>query len=261
VTLVLTQVSKHGIAMAADSAVSDARGRALVGVQKLLPAYQVNGGLSVWGRGTVGDTPADEWLAVFIEREIAAGISLWQAGASLAEKLNDAFGGVIQQRMGVHVGGFEQVGAVRGPAFYHVHNGHYHVGIVAGKFQEIPDEDPPIREFRCHPDHLMVRSADQLPRLIRNGDFWVFSLLSEQVSRLLDDVKGATGFDFPYPADLATQGEYLRFWISTIKEIYRLSSARVRVLPQPATAGDASIGGPVTVLTISEVGIESFYAR
>ena len=70
-----------------------------------------------------------------------------------------------------------------------------------------------------------------------------------------------TSLNFPYPPSLASRGEYLRFWIETIVGIYRLSNARQRILPQPATAGDASIGGPITILTISKSGIESFYTK
>jgi hypothetical protein len=75
------------------------------------------------------------------------------------------------------------------------------------------------------------------------------------------NLQKTTGLSFPYPESLESRGEYLRFWIKTITEIYRLSNARRRVLPQPVTSGDASIGGPVTVLTISKEGITSFYTR
>jgi hypothetical protein len=258
-TLVLTHVSERGVAMAADSAISDKRGRALVGVQKLLPAYLVGAGLALWGHGHVNGTLADEWLARFIASEISEGMQLWQVAHRLADGLNDGFGRVIDHRMGVHVGGFDEAEGIRGPAFYHVHNGHYSLELRAGDVIEVPGEDPPIREFRGHPDHPLVRKGAD--RYIRNGDFSTFSLLFDRLHPMLAGLKAMTGLSFPYPEGLATQGEYLRFWIHATKEVYRLSNARPRILPQPATAGDASIGGPITVLTISDCGIESFYTR
>lgn len=89
----------------------------------------------------------------------------------------------------------------------------------------------------------------------------MFMYLYESTEPLFEGLRNLVGLKFPYPSGLETRGEYLRFWINTIKEIYRLSNARTRVLPQPATVGDASIGGPVTVLTISETGIEDFYSK
>ena len=89
----------------------------------------------------------------------------------------------------------------------------------------------------------------------------IFAFLYEQMNPLFDRIREATGLAFPYPPSLQARGEYLRFWVKTLIEIYRLSNHRRRILPQPATAGDASIGGPVTVLTISESGIKSFYTR
>jgi hypothetical protein len=126
----------------------------------------------------------------------------------------------------------------------------------------VPQEDPPIRELRVHDDRPpAIYTGNNFPRPTRNGDFSIFSILYDQLYPILDDIQSMTGLRFPYPPSLAARGEYLRFWINVAREIYRLSNFRVRVLPQPDTAGDASIGGPVTILTISDSGIESFYTR
>lgn len=257
-TLVLTEVSIHGVAMAADSAVTfRPSGRVYIGAQKLLPVYEMDAGLSIWGEGVIGDKPADEWLQDFIKNDVVSGTSLWDMANELAEQLNEAFGCVLSERMGIHVGGFDEKNGIRGPAFYHIHNGNYEVELRGGKIMEIPCEHPPIREFRAHPD----RPPGGGYGITRNGDFAVFAFLYGEMSPLLDSIRKATGLVFPYPPSLEARGEYLRFWIKTLIEIYRLSNYRRRVLPQPATAGDASIGGPVTVMTISESGIESFYTR
>lgn len=260
-TLILTEISNFGIAMAADSAVTFSRRRVYVGAQKLLPVRTINAGVSIWGRGSIGNKPADEWMQNFINNEVDKQMKLWDMASLLADELNQAFCGVIDDRMGIHVAGFDEKNGIRGPAFYHVHNGHYHIEFVNGKIDIVPEEYPPIREFRAHEDHPPKKLNENYFYIIRNGDFSIFSILFDKVSPLLSNLYSMAGLIFPYPENLSARGEYLRFWIKTISEIYRLSNARLRILPQPEYSGDASIGGPVTVLTISDKGIESFYTR
>jgi len=260
-TLVLSEVSSFVVAMAADSAVTFSNGRVYIGAQKLLPVYKLNAGISTWGLGNIGRIDSDVWLAKFIENDVTSSMSLWNMANKLAEKLNKDFGGIIPERMGVHVAGFDEKNGFRGPAFYHVHNGHYHVQYRNGKIEIVPDEYPPIREFRAHEDCPPTIYPIKKVHLTRNGDFAVFAILYEIINPLFNNIQKMTSLNFPYPPSLASRGEYLRFWIETIVGIYRLSNARQRILPQPATAGDASIGGPITILTISKSGIESFYTK
>jgi hypothetical protein len=260
-TLLLTDVSKLGVAMAADSAVTFGSGRVYVGAQKLLPAYSIDAGLSVWGRGDVAGTDADEWLGRFIGSSIDPGASLWEVATLLADRLNHDFGGVIHERMGVHVAGFDQRDGTRGPAFYHVHNGHYKVRFSGGRIVEVPGEQPPIREFRAHDDRPPRVYTDDDLHLTSNGDFGILAYLLLKMQPILGDVTSIAGLAFPYPRTLTTRGEYLRFWIHVVKEVYRLSDARPGAPIQPPTVGDASIGGPISVLTISDSGIQHFYAK
>ena len=265
-TLVLSELSSFGVAMAADSAVTfenkrNNSSRVYIGAQKLLPVYKLNAGIAVWGLGRINNTDSDVWLQKFIKNEVKPNMGLWNMANKLAEKLNEAFDRIISERMGVHVAGFDTKNGIKGPAFYHVHNGHYHVAYRNGKIENVPEENPAIREFRAHEDRPPATYQRNNFPLTRNGDFAVFALLHKEINPLLNNIESMTGLKFPYPSNLATRGEYLRFWINTIVGIYRLSSARKRILTEPATAGDASIGGPITVLTISKSGIESFYTK
>jgi len=266
-TLVLTEVSAFGVAMAADSSVRTRYGsieypryRILTGYQKLQPVYQIHAGISCWGKATVNNEDTDVWLARFIDEHVSADMSLWHMAEVLAERLNHAFGGPIVDRMGFHVAGFDKKDGLSGPAFYHVHNGHYKVALINNRLEEIPQETPPIREFRAHEDHPpRVYNNHDFPRPTRNGDFPYFAYLYDATLPLFDGL-GRAGLLFPHPNNLASRGEYLRFWIDTLKKIYRLSNLRERIVPQPDMAGDASIGGPISVLTISHAGIASFYS-
>jgi hypothetical protein len=80
-TLVLTEISKFGIAMAADSAVTcddplpNGRvvNRVLTGVKKLQVIPKIHAGISVWGEGDIEfedkSYPTDIWLEYFIENK------------------------------------------------------------------------------------------------------------------------------------------------------------------------------------------------
>lgn len=261
-TLVLSEVSKLGVAMAADSAVTFGNERVYVGAQKLLPVYKINAGISIWGNGVVNNVDADVWLQNFIENYVKEDMSLWAMAELLAKKLNDAFNNKpISGRMGFHVAGFDEKNGIRGPAFYHVHNGHYHIEYKNGQVTDVPDENPSIREFRAHDDRSPMIYSQNDFYVTRNGDFSIFAFLHQTFGDSFRMINQMTGLNFPSPLNLEIRGEYLRFWIRTISEIYRLSNARNRILPQAATAGDAGIGGPVSVLTISSSGIDSFYTK
>ena len=80
-TLLLTDVSKFAVAMAADSPVTFSSRPVYIGAHRLLPVYSIDAGLSVWGRGDVAGTEADEWLERFIESDVRAGGSLWGRGS------------------------------------------------------------------------------------------------------------------------------------------------------------------------------------
>jgi hypothetical protein len=261
-TLVMTEVSTYGVAMAADSAVTFPDGRVYVGAQKLLPVPQINAGLSIWGRGDVNGTAVDTWLQDFVQNDVTREMTLLNMAETLVVKLNNEFDGPINDRMGIHVGGFDEKNSVRGPAFYHIHNGHFHFEFGNGNITEVPEEDPPIRELRVHEDRPpQIYHGDNFPKPTRNGDFSIFGILYDKLNPILKDIQNLTGFSFPFPPSLASRGEKLRFWINIARELYRLSNFRLRVLPQPATAGDAGIGGPISVLTISSDGIQSFYTK
>lgn len=260
-SLVLTEVSSFGVAMAADSAVTFPNGRVFVGLQKLLPVQSINAGLACWGGGEVGNIDTDIWLQNFIDNEVTNSMRLWDMACKLAEKLNESCGGVISERMGIHVGGYDEENGIRGPAFYHVHNGHYQVALRNGQVEDIAQEDPPIREFRAHKDRPpRIYNLNDEPRLTRNGDFGIFAILIDNLLPLLRNINQMAGFEFPHPLNLPTRGEYLRFLINMIKEMYRLSNYHTRMVSEPFMAGAAHIGGPVTVLTISSNGMDSFYS-
>ena len=102
-TLVLTQLSRHGIAMAADSAVTSnvplpgggTTHRVLHGVQKLQMVMHIEAGISCWGMGMINGTPTDIWIRDFIQRYQATTPDLQIFTATLADELNNIFHPVL----------------------------------------------------------------------------------------------------------------------------------------------------------------------
>jgi hypothetical protein len=98
-TLVMTEVSSYGVAMAADSAVTFPNGRVYVGAQKLLPVPQINAGLSLWGRGSVNGEDADTWLQNFIQHDVQSEMSLLNMAETLVEKQKQS-DAIVHERPG-----------------------------------------------------------------------------------------------------------------------------------------------------------------
>lgn len=131
-SLVLTELSVAGIAMAADSAISFIEGGHLKTVnrqmwRKLLRVPRIKAGISYWGSiGLISQGRFDEWLEV----KISGGEykDLRSFSDFLAAELNKAAGNKLirsDAAAGVHVAGIQvwSDGVAR-PTFYHVHNGH-----------------------------------------------------------------------------------------------------------------------------------------
>nr|WAH99905.1 MAG: hypothetical protein OI716_00660 [Candidatus Methanoperedens sp.]WAI00059.1 MAG: hypothetical protein OI720_00505 [Candidatus Methanoperedens sp.] len=265
-TLVITELSILGVAMVADTAVT-IEDRPYIGFQKLFKVPLINAGLSIWGDDLADirpDVDADIWLQDFIDNHVTKDMSLWNMAEKLAKKLNDTIGKRFikeNKRMGIHVAGFDIKNGLRGPALYHVHNGHYQVGYGNGEIITIPNESPPIREFRAHDDcnPKIYNKGEYTKR--RNGDFAVYAYLNVDFKTIFENLQKETNFIFPYPSTLEIRGEYLRFWVNTVKDIFRLSNLGIYRLSRrpPPMIDYTHIGGPVTVLTISEQGIKDYY--
>ena len=141
-TLVITEVSKVGIAMAADSAISygfDTQGRPIERQQKhwekLVRVPAIKAAVSYWG--VIGRVHRQ--FNLWLKRVIDDG---WQRGNYndletfadyLADVMNKACGGKPLSKdeyVGIHVAGYSNWSdGEKRPVFYHVHNGHLHIEI------------------------------------------------------------------------------------------------------------------------------------
>ncbi len=247
-TLVLTELSPFGIAMAADSAVTvtvQKSGYSYVqaqGAKKLQIIPTLQAGVSCWGMGSIGDKPTDHWLADFIRAN--SGLSdLGSFAKALATTLQSTIGPSPgkQARLGFHVAGFELYGGKPVPSFYHVHDGPSttlqtrEIGVDPSRFNA--NHDIPPAEF-------LKLVAGESSWMTRNGDYHLYAQLFALLGAFFQGV-GQLGIKIPNSQNLNERAEYLVFQIRTISDLYRMSN----LVP--------GIGGPISYLTISPAGIQS----
>ncbi|MBA7503150.1 hypothetical protein ES706_01758 [subsurface metagenome] len=252
-TLVLTEISRYGIVMGADSAVTcetqlptgERVPRVLIGVQKLFSVPYLKAGVSCWGYGQIGDIETDVWLNDFIWRLEGQVGTLQEFARRLRDELRAIIGpGSGQGECGFHLAGFVEEQGPLVPDFWHIHN---------GPSEYFRDIDATI--FNANHDLAVARAQGRYdpsnPNMIyitRNGDYRFYAVWWEAFEKVIDNFLRAQGIQVPKPS-LQGRIEYVRFQIRSISEIYKMSTR----LP--------SIGGEISTLAIETSGIHSFDRR
>lgn len=251
-TLVLTELSKFGIAMAADSAMTygtDVK-RTLNGVQKLQIIPKLNTGIACWGEGEINGIETDIWLDKFIKDRKKEYNSIDEFALLLqkqlreyideidATKLNFMFGTI-----GFHLAGFVEYQNEQVPTFYHIHNGrslaleHRYIKINPNIVNANHDLPPNIVK-----EHLRKGTNP----VTRNGEIEIYALIFDQLDDFFKLINKNTPIKIPYSLTLEDRVDWLKFQIKTISGLYELSNI------------GPTIGGEISTLTISSNGIQSF---
>jgi hypothetical protein len=247
-TLVLTELSSLGIAMAADSAVTRTNNQTGLSyaipnaAQKLQVVPHLNAGISCWGLGTIAGIPTDRWLSNFINSNTSL-TTLQGFANELARQLNaqvphNASG---NNRLGFHLAAFEDYNRAPTPSFYHIHDGPSTTlqqrGITVNPNQFNANHDIPPQIFQ----QIVSAGGD---RITRNGDYKLYAGMFSLLENFFQQLK-PLGILIPCSQNLVDRAEYLVFQIRTMSEIYRLSN----LVP--------GIGGGIHYLTINQTGIHS----
>jgi hypothetical protein len=124
-TLVVSDLSRHGIIMLGDSAVvSVSRGIARSAPEKANKVHyfqKANIGAAIWGIRSIGDDNSDQLLRELVQTHDSADLSLETCGQLLADTLNAALdqAGVSgkDREGGIHLGGY----VLGYPKLWHVH--------------------------------------------------------------------------------------------------------------------------------------------
>jgi hypothetical protein len=251
-TLILTEISHLGIAMATDSAVTftvDVSGASWAvpsAAKKLQIIPSLNAGISCWGLGQVGTTKTDVWLADFIRRHDRSA-SIETLARSLASELNSMLGPNSDGKptAGFHVAGFLHDDLGEAASLFHVHDG----PSTALAAQGITI-DPHV--FNANHDIPPARTRAAVSQgqtiILRNGDYHLYAQLFQKLEELFTSLR-PLGISIPHSRHLLDRVEYLVFQIRTVAEIYRQSNLV------------DSIGGAIPFLAISQAGIHTHGVR
>jgi len=264
-TLVLTELSTVGIAMAADSAITkfSPQGKIIEvdqqGWVKLVRAPSIRAGVSYWGFvGSVTQVQFDMWLKRVIDRED------YEDLPSLAQRLADALNEAAGQEpldeghdVGIHVAGYHQwQDGISRPFFFHVHNGHGHF-VVNEKREDnrLVAVHPkwvsePRKLFEKHQDFPWANmSVEENVAMLengyttRNGAFFIYAVIWCHMEHALHYINLIPDVSLPRdPADLNSRKGFLHTILGMMIRLYRCSN-QSRI-----------VGGTVTSLGIGQNG-------
>ena len=274
-TLILTELSSLGIAMAADSAMTiDVRkpdgtigDKVYYGAQKLFIVPKLRAGIAYWGCWVYLPQPDSDWnsdkesqdlMELWLPQFLQSNKDQYNSIAELAQLLETE----LRRRVpkinvedyplgdgGIHLAGYESLNGQRLPTFWHIHN---------GKSQALPmksldpaivnanNDIPPTEEYF---KIIQLFEALGRPLTIRNGDIdayvALYDLLFTEKSEFPKIIK-TIGYTFPHVTTLEDKAKFLKFQIQTVEGIYKFSKE------------GRGIGGPITILTISPSEIISY---
>jgi hypothetical protein len=244
-TLILTEVSELGIAMAADSLISkmDDKGK-IVGYahwRKLLKVRRIKAAISYWGSvGSIGKKIRfDDWL----EKKIEGGkyTDLSSLADYLAAEMNHAARDQPlsnDKQAGIHVAGIQRWndGVLR-PTLYHVHNGDSQPVLRLGQNGtiEIFPNSSPRELFTKHNDFsdgnpdrnglIELLKTGGKSVYLRNGDFVPFHIISEGLDTIFQNLHKIPEISAHQKSQtLGKRIGYLKSVIGISTSIYKLSS-------------------------------------
>ncbi len=260
-TLVVCEASKFGIAMAADSAITQTFHQSLkltsgcpvppnvmIGAQKLVPIRSINAAVAVWGFGAVGmpkqfnkpevNIPIDQFLIDF-SNTVSDKETLEDVGNRLAvlieERLSDKDHG------GIHICGYARENGIEFPALYHIHSRPLQL-----------HRDYPFQEGWTVSKWLEILQnlKDDAFFQICNGAYEPYKHLNAHLYTMMQSLKTEYNFVCPeltrFSSPLEARGRFLKLSVEIICEFYSMSN-RIE-----------SIARPVSWITISPEGIQHF---
>jgi hypothetical protein len=195
-TLVVSDISKHGIVMVGDSAVTkrQAGGKSVsADAVKVQYSAKANVGFAIWGKAAMSSTRFDYWLRDFITNEIGESDAIEGIGAKLADQINSDLSKMGRPWSalvrGVHLAGYRD----GEPVLFHVHCGH----------QGEPSHE--LRLYHDYPDDQKI-SAKEFDAILksgyvhlRNGYHPHFAVLFNSLFPYTAQLREIANIQFPYP--------------------------------------------------------------
>jgi hypothetical protein len=194
-TLVVSDISKHGIVMVGDSAITQIQnGRKEVrsGCAKIHYSSAANIGFATWGNAGVGKIKMDTWISEFIQTSIKQGEDLDEVATKIKNQLNPILSssGLTWKQLhrGIHIAGYKN-GL---PCLYHIHCGH--------------DNEPSheLRFYKDYPDDQNWSKCEFKEKLnsffihLRSGYRPLFGLLFDRILDYSKQLRGCYNISFPF---------------------------------------------------------------
>lgn len=200
-TLVVSEISRHGIVMIGDSAISYSSGDAIVGASdgaaKVHYSEKANLGFTFWGNATVQGQQIDSWLRGFIDSSIEDNEEIEAVG----QKLTETIRGELEKEnrpwselnFGIHLAGYLN----NLPRLWHIHCGHV---------------DGPLHEPRLYHDYPEDQNwTDEYYRALffppggggtasahlRNGYTSHYGLLFSSMNNYVNSLRHELGIELP----------------------------------------------------------------
>jgi hypothetical protein len=194
-TLVVSDISKHGIVMVGDSAITQIKnGRKEVRSRcaKIHYSSAANIGFATWGNAGVGKIKMDTWISEFIQTSIKQGEAIEDVAIKLINQLNPilASSGLRwkQVHRGIHIAGYKN-GL---PCLYHIHCGHDNEPSHELRFyKDFPDDQPwSERKFEFRLNFCFTH--------LRNGYHPLFGLLFDRILEYSNQLRMFYNISFPF---------------------------------------------------------------
>jgi len=273
-TLILTELSPLGIAMTADSAITQClrkpdgtiTDKVYFGGKKLFQVPKIIAGISYWGWGDIPFPSADWmdnnklertelWLPDFLEKNKEQYHSISDLSLLLEKELRKRIPAIDIEYYpegdgGIHLAGYELCDGQYIPTFWHIHNGLSQAlpkknidPTIVNANNDIPLNRSTLHEGAEMDGHIINKNGIAI---IRNGDneayITLYNLLfhaNSPFARIVHDF----GLTFPYAITLYERVNLLKFQIQMIAGLYKFSKE------------GGGIGEPISLLTISRNGI------
>jgi len=268
-TLILTELSHFGIAMAADTALtSDVRkpngtigDRVYYGAHKLFTVPKLRAGIAYWGWGEIPQPGAgwsdknsvltELWLPFFLEKNQGHYNSISELAQLLENELRKRIPeiDIVAPKAdgGIHLAGYEAIGNLFLPTFWHIHNGKSEMlsnkklnPAIVNANNDVPLDITQNKEGAKISGRLIAEKRGIA--IIRNGDIEVYTILFDLLFKPnspFSQIVRSIDLTFPYTESLKERAKLLKFQIQTVVGVYQFSKK------------GKGIGGPITTLTIN----------
>lgn len=218
-TLIVSEISKKGIVMVGDSAITCTNGQTKYvkgGAAKVFYSPYQNIGFSIWGYASTGTIRLDEWIKLFIERNNDINDTIEEIGLKLIDELNSTYEKISKpwstKSFGIHLAGFKN----NLPCLYHLHCGHQHEIKHKLTFYHDYPEDQGW-------DDIVFKGIFESQKLhLRNGYITHFASLFDSLQAYSKTLKENLDIDFPLDS-LDSRFEYYKLLIQFVAGVLKIS--------------------------------------